>query len=159
MTPRIEFLLPKKIVGLHITMSMQTNKTTDLWRLFMSRRIEVKHRVNSDLISLQLYPKAYFENYNPSVLYEKWATVEVSNFNEVPPNMDTLILEEGLYAVFIYKKSESDAETFFTNIFSDWLPNSDYSLDKRPHFEILGDKYKYNDPNSEEEVWIPVKLR
>lgn len=29
-----------------------------------------------------------------------------------------------------------------------WLPNSDYLLDDRPHFELLGDKYKNNDPNS-----------
>jgi hypothetical protein len=26
-----------------------------------------------------------------------------------------------------------------------------------PHFEVLGDKYKNNDPSSEEEVWIPIK--
>jgi AraC family transcriptional regulator len=40
------------------------------------------------------------------------------------------------------------------------LPLSkEYELDDRPHFEILGDKYKNNDPNSEEEIWIPIKLK
>jgi len=30
-------------------------------------------------------------------------------------------------------------------------------LDNRPHFEVLGEKYKNGDPESEEEIWIPVK--
>ena len=32
-----------------------------------------------------------------------------------------------------------------------------YTLDDRPHFEILGEKYKNQDPDSEEELWIPIK--
>ena len=39
------------------------------------------------------------------------------------------------------------------------MPASEYILDKRPHFEILGEKYKNDDPASEEEVWIPVRLK
>jgi hypothetical protein len=31
-------------------------------------------------------------------------------------------------------------------------------LDDRPHFEVLGSKYRNNDPESEEETWIPTKL-
>jgi len=47
--------------------------------------------------------------------------------------------------------------SFFQKIYTVWLPASDYVLDNRPHFEVLGDKYKNNDPSSEEEVWIPIK--
>jgi AraC family transcriptional regulator len=39
------------------------------------------------------------------------------------------------------------------------LPNSNYHLDDRPHFEILGEKYKNADPGSEEEIWIPIKAK
>ncbi|TQE66329.1 GyrI-like domain-containing protein [Leptospira noguchii] len=42
------------------------------------------------------------------------------------------------------------------HIFQEWLPNSGYKLEHRPHFELLGSKYKNNDPTSEEEVWIPI---
>lgn len=45
----------------------------------------------------------------------------------------------------------------FRNIFGVWLPASGYTLDRRPHFEVLGEKYKNADPNSEEEIWIPIK--
>lgn len=30
---------------------------------------------------------------------------------------------------------------------------------KPNHFEILGEKYKNNDPLSEEDIWIPIKRR
>jgi len=32
-------------------------------------------------------------------------------------------------------------------------------LDDRPHFEVLGDKYKNADPDSEEEIWIPIRTK
>ena len=62
----------------------------------------------------------------------------------------------GLYAVFFYKGSSSDTK-IFQYIFTNWLPDSGYTLDNRPHFEILGENYKNGDPGSEEEIWIPVK--
>jgi AraC family transcriptional regulator len=42
-------------------------------------------------------------------------------------------------------------------MFREWLPASGYELDDRPHFEILGERYKNNDPDSEEELWFPVR--
>ena len=49
--------------------------------------------------------------------------------------------------------------SIFQYIFSEWIPQSDYSVDDRPHFEVLGAKYKNNDPDSEEEIWIPIKKK
>lgn len=90
--------------------------------------------------------------------FEKWAAIEVSSFDNVPEGMDTYTLKGGLYAVFDYKGLSTD-NSIFVFIFGTWLPNSDYLLDNRPHFEILGDKYKNGDPNSEKEIWIPIKLK
>jgi AraC family transcriptional regulator len=53
----------------------------------------------------------------------------------------------------------SGASAFFQHIFSEWLPNSDYRLADRAHFEVLGEKYKNNDPSSEEEIWIPIMVK
>lgn len=73
--------------------------------------------------------------------------------------MNTFILRGGLYAVFIHKGDASKAAQTFQYIFGTWLPNSAYVLDDRPHFEILGEKYKRDSPDSEEEVWIPIKKK
>lgn len=82
--------------------------------------------------------------------------MEVRDYNEIPDGMEPFELPGGLYAVFDYKGSSSDPR-IFQYIFSEWLPNSEYQLDNRPHFEVLGEKYKNNDPESKEEIWIPVR--
>jgi AraC family transcriptional regulator len=73
--------------------------------------------------------------------------------------METHVLTGGLYAVFNYKGDANDFQPTFEYIFRTWLPNSDYVLDDRPHFEIMGEKYKLNDPNSEEELWVPIRMK
>jgi AraC family transcriptional regulator len=72
--------------------------------------------------------------------------------------MEMFILQGGLYAVFDYKGLNTD-NSIFQYILGIWLPVSDYVLDNRPHFEVLCDKYKNNDPISEEEIWIPIKTK
>ena len=72
--------------------------------------------------------------------------------------METFTLNGGEYAVFDYKGSSNDG-SIFQYIFMTWLPNSEYQLDNRPHFEVLGEKYKNNDPTTEEEIWIPIKKK
>jgi AraC family transcriptional regulator len=58
----------------------------------------------------------------------------------------------------VHRGASTDTSTF-EYIFRVWLPASEYLLDDRPHFEILGAKYKDNDPESEEEIWIPVQKK
>ena len=156
MQPRIELLKEKTLVGIHVKSSVTDNKTGMLWSHFGPRIKEISQRVNEDKISLQIYPPNYFKNFSPNTTFVKWATVEVITAENTPKDMQSLRLQEGLYAVFDYKGSSGDA-TIFQYIFSTWLPNSKYVLDDRPHFEVLGVNYKNNDPNSEEEIWIPIK--
>jgi AraC family transcriptional regulator len=154
--PRIENLNEKKLIGKRLEMSLANNKTGVLWASFMPHRKSILNAISDDVISMQVHPSGYFSDFKPTTPFEKWATVEVSDFAEVPMGMEKFILPGGLYAVFHYKGSSSDP-SIFQYIFGTWLPGSDYVLDARPHFEVLGEKYKNNDPSSEEEIWIPIK--
>jgi AraC family transcriptional regulator len=158
MKPRIETSKEKKLIGKRITMSLADNKTGELWKSFMPRRREITNNVTNDLISLQIYKPTHFADFKPTNEFQKWATVEVTDFVNVPNDMETFTLTGGHYAVFDYTGSSSDYRVF-QYIFGTWLPGSGYDLDDRPHFEVLGDKYKNNDPTSEEEIWIPIKAR
>lgn len=124
----------------------------------MPRRKEIKNNLTTELFSIQVYPHAFdfsFSNFHAA--FEKWAAVEVAHFDSIPAEMESHILTGGLYAVFDYKGLSTDT-SIFEYIFGTWLPGSKkYLLDDRPHFEILGDKYKNNDPNSAEEIRIPIK--
>ena len=160
MTPRIETLPTKKLVGLQTGMTMADNKTVTLWQTFMPRRNEVQSRTSTDFISMQVYDKGLdFSAFNADTPFQKWAAVEVENFDGVPAGMETYTLEGGLYAVFIHKgKPEAFPQTL-KHIFVDWMPSSGYELDAREHFEVLGQNYQRDSDASEEEVWIPIKKK
>ena len=158
MEPRIETISDKKLVGKRLKMTISNDRTYELWHSFMPVRNEIKNRVSADLFSLQVYDNSLdFNDFNPDTTFEKWAAVEVTDFGPLPEDMETHTLKGGLYAVFTYKGRASDFPQTFQSIFHTWLPASAYEVEKRDHFEILGDKYKNNDPDSEEEIWIPIK--
>lgn len=157
MDSRIETLAGKKLIGKHITMSFVENKTFQLWSGFMPERKKFRNPIDSNLYSIEVFPEGYFNNFNPKNTFEKWAAVEVSDLNEIPAGMESLLIPDGLYAVFIHKGSSTEAEKSYRFIFTEWLPDSQYSVDDRPHFAVMTENYQKDDPNSEEEIWIPVK--
>jgi AraC family transcriptional regulator len=154
--PRIEILKEKKLIGKRLKMSLANNRTLELWRSFMPERAKIRNKVSTELISMRVYHQPLRMDIHQE--FDKWATVEVSDFSYIPDGMESFVLDEGLYAVFNYKGLNSD-NRIFIYIFTEWLLGSSYLLDNRPHFEILGDKYKNNDPESEEEIWIPVQSK
>lgn len=157
MTPTIQTIREKKLIGKYITMSLVNNKTFVLWKSFMPVRNQIKDTVGSDLYSMQVYDENYFQSFDPAAEFKKWAALEVKGFDVVPEGMETYVLSEGKYAVFYYIGNPENGAEVFGYIFKEWLPNSGYELDNRPHFEVLGSKYKNGDPASEEEIWIPIK--
>lgn len=159
MEPRIEILAETKLVGKRLNMSFAQNRTAALWRGFMPERARITNNVGTDLYSVEVYPEGFFHNFDPARTFEKWAAIEVKDFDYVPVEMETLTLPTGAYAVFFYKGRASEGAKLYRYIFTTWLPGSEYTLDVRPHFALMGEKYKNDDPESEEEIWIPVKRK
>lgn len=156
--PIIQNITSKKLIGKHLTMSFADNKTFALWNSFIPHRKEIRNAIDAiTMYSLQIYNRDFFVKFNPHTEFEKWAAVEVSDFNAIPEGMESLTIPGGQYAVFHYIGSHNNGQDIFGYIFGEWLPASGYELDERPHFEILGPKYKNGDPESEEEIWIPIK--
>jgi AraC family transcriptional regulator len=154
--PEIKSVEERKFAGKKLTMSYAQNRTVELWGSFMPRRKEIINAKSNLLYSVQRYGCGFYEEFDPDRIFEKWAVVEVPDFSQVPEGMETLIIPKGEYAVFVYRGRPGDAAEFFRYIFSEWLPASGWKLALRPHFEVIGDRYKHDDPDSEEEVWIPI---
>lgn len=150
---------PKKLVGKSLSMSFFEDKTGQLWGSFAPQVATIPHRVGCEKISLQFYSDDFMSN--PTIPFIKWATVEVSDFKNTSETIQQLEFQGGLYALFHYKGSVLGAPDFFRKIFIDIIPNSEYQLDNsRPHFELLpAGKYDPMDENSEEQVYIPIKLK
>jgi AraC family transcriptional regulator len=156
--PRIKTLDTKKFIGKRILMSFSKDKTHELWQAFMPRRKEIRNIIGTELYCIQVYDSNFnFSNFDLNKNFEKWAAIEVTGFESVPAEMETFTLPGGLYAVFIHKGAASTGPKTYQYIFGTWLPNSIYALDNRPHLDILGEKYRNDDPNSEEEIWVPIK--
>lgn len=141
---------------MRLRMCFSDDKVKYLWSSFLANRNQISNSKSSDLISMTIYEQNFFEHFDPSKEFEKWAAVEVKSNELVPPGMAAYVIPFGLYAVFDYKGLANDP-SIFQYIYSSWLPESPYELDTRPHFEILGSKYNNDSPDSEEEIWIPVK--
>lgn len=147
----------KTLMGMKIKTTLGQNLTGKLWAGFMPRLNEIANRKGSDLFSVQLFPDNHaFGIYNPAADFEKWACAEVTDITQVPEGMETLAIPSGKYAVFLHKGNLAAAFATYQYIFAEWLPQSSMSIDTRPHFEIIGPKYRNDHPDSEEEIWIPV---
>ena len=83
-------------------MSLTDNKTGQLWGSFAPKIKSIKNRLTADKISMQIYDTSYHRDFNPNNEFEKWATIEVADFSDIPKGMETFTLSGGEYAVFDY---------------------------------------------------------
>lgn len=155
--PRIEALDEKRLIGLRATMSFAEDGTGALWRAFMPRRRELKGVVGDELYSVEVFPRGFLAAFDPQAEFEKWAAVEVSQEEEVPRGLSSLTLPAGLYAVFLHRGPASDGRATYRHIHETWLPASSYVLADRPHFAVMDERYRGEDPESVEEIWVPVE--
>lgn len=156
--PKIIAIEEKNLVGKRMRMSYGNNTTVELWKEFMPRRNHVSNRIGTDLFSVQVYDDSFnFSKFDPSHEFDKWACVQVKNFDDVADGLESISIPSGLYAVFTHKGPASDAPKTFGYIFGEWLPASGYSVDERPHFEILPEGYDRFSENAEEDIYIPIR--
>jgi AraC family transcriptional regulator len=159
--PRIMEITPRKLIGMHIETSLSENKIRILWSSFMPVFKKAAREVSYKLYSIQIFDENIkMSTFNPNTRFIKWAAVEERDVRTIPEIMENFTLPGGLYVVFIHKGPAHTFPKTSQYIFGQWLPNSKYELDNRPHFEIMDENYPGPDnPEVEEEVWIPVKMK
>ncbi len=158
--PRIEISKEIILIGMKVRMSFAQDKTFELWSHFSPKRNQIQNISDQDLYSIDIYDSiTFFDALNPNAIFDKYAAVKVDGVEDIPEGMDQIVIPEGLYVVFTYVGKPSEAQAFFNYIYGSWLPGSNYLLDNRPHFALMGSGYKGEDPDSKEEFWIPVKTK
>lgn len=141
------------VVGISVNMQRhETHKIKTLWQQFSPRKGEITNLVNGKSIALQNF--ILDEKGEPNNNFNMWACVEVSNLSDVPSDMEGFTIPKGEYIKVLHKGM--DAGKTYQRIMTEWLPNSGYAIDDRPHFQVMGDKYKNGSPDSEEDFYIPV---
>lgn len=158
-SPTIETLDSMKVAGIHRSMSFADPAMRELWQAFRPRANEIPSRASEDFVSLRVFEQPVRGAPTLESRFEQWAAVEVTQFNDLPQGIDSHVLGGGMYALFTYRGRASDFATAARYIYGEWLPGSDYEVDDREFFEILGPAYRPDDPHATEKVWIPVRLR
>jgi AraC family transcriptional regulator len=159
MLPHFEVLPPTTLVGHCRCMTLLADSTADLWQDFQRLLRAQGVAPEAARYSVRVYQPGYFEDFNPAVPFEKWASVALGPNESLLPGTEMLVLPGGLYAVFDYRGPAAAGSQVFNYIFGTWLPASGYVLDERPHFEVLGERFHRTAPDSEEEIWVPVRPR
>ncbi len=156
--PKITSSPKRKLIGMFVEMSLSEDKTFELWSKLMPRIKEITNRKNENFYSVQMYDTDFPNSFTPKTVFQKWACFEVTNFDEVPNGMETLTIPESEYAVFYHKGIAAAFPKLAEYIFKTWVPNSEFEVDNRPHFTLMGKKYfGHENPNSEEDFWVPIK--
>lgn len=154
--PLINEIIPRRVAGMSVRMSLNNNRTRYLWQAFHPAIPRISGRIGQQLYSLQVYDNTeYFSAFDPAREFTRWAAVELGDDFSLPQGIQTIQLG-GLYAQFHYQGSVADFPPFAQQIYQVWLPNSGYRLDHRPHFEILPVGYRPDDPLAEEDIYVPV---
>jgi len=159
LTPEIIEIPEKLLVGMRLKMSYTKDLTQKLFGEFMPLHKQVLHAANQGFFAVHIYEDDFqLQHFTPHTIFEKWAAVEVTAFETLPPNMESLTIPSGKYALFVHKGLGATFPQTIQYIYQEWLPNAPYEYDNRPYFERMGEKYYgFENPESEEEIWVPIK--
>lgn len=154
MEPRIVQLEKLILVGRPYYGDANEHKFAKAWERFGNLEKEVSHRLN---------PMVGFgvEIYGPEFQTEhQWTyfpSVQVSQFDDVPALLFAKTLPSATYAVFTAKGGIPKLGDTFMYAYMTWLPTSAYEVAFPFDFEYYDERFKDNDPDSEVDIYIPVK--
>jgi AraC family transcriptional regulator len=83
----------------------------------------------------------------------------VRNLNEIPVTLFAKTLPAAKYAVFHVTGNLSKIGEMFQYAYMQWLPSSDYEVAYPFDFEWYGEDFKGDVPESEVDLYIPIRLK
>lgn len=156
---RIENCSNRKLIGLSIQDSLQQNEIVNVWKKFVPLSYNIPGNIKGQFCSMSIYPSTnIFNDFSINTFFKRCALVEVNDINYSLNTTESFYID-GMFALFLHKGLPSDVEKTFRYIFNQWLPNSKYEWALPFHFEKLPQNYSPNNPDAEEEIWLPIRLR
>ena len=158
---KIQKMGSKKLIGMSIKTTVANSQAVHAWKKFMPMQKEVVGKDPGTFLSIQEYPEDYFDHFAPNASFITWAAKEVTNFDNLSEEFDTVELQGGLYVTFLHKGTAQDIGQSIGYMFGEWIPSNGYQIDtKRKHFEVITKNYGGpSNPKSEEVVWIPIEKK
>jgi AraC family transcriptional regulator len=140
-----------RVIGKQITTSMQNNTIPQLWGEYWSdpsRPMQFEVAVGLCFCEDEDCAEDTFQY---------MAGVVVKDGRPVPQGMIERIVPAARYAVFTHKGPLSLYGETVQKLYSEWLPNSGLELAPGDHIEWYDCRFKDEDPESEIDIYMPVK--
>lgn len=152
MQPEIIECPQRLCYGLSAEMSMAEDSTQALWMKMIPTVLNCAHL--EEVYSLQEYPSTFFDSFQPEMKFRKWALAEAQCFAEIPEGFEAYTMPGGKYARF-YLEDRRKGGLFFSQVFTEFLPQAGLQLRTAPHFEILPKNW-FHDQGLGEWILIPI---
>jgi AraC family transcriptional regulator len=155
MEPKIVHREAFTVVGMKCRSKPGEDPIPRLWDEFNPRCADIPNA----LLERGCYGIEFYEgDDDPSGEYFSYlASIEVSGVEELPGGMRSMRIPEADYAVFEHRGPLNTLMQTFQSIFRDWMPGSGYRMPGNLDFEYYDHRFKYNEPDSVMEIWIPVE--
>lgn len=149
--PRFEDGKPMLIAGLGERYNFETNKGIPFqWQRFSPYIGHVPGQVGRVTYGLCC-------NADGQGNFDYVCGVEVSNFADLPPELQRVRVPAQRYAVFTHRGHVSGLRAVAYTIWNKFLPASELEVAEAPDFERYGDNIDYDTGMGIFEVWVPVK--
>lgn len=154
MEPRIVQLEPITLVGLPYYGDSADNKFAQVWERFMPHEKDILHRIKPGVgYGVEIYGPEFDQQRQWTYL----PSVQVSQVESIPLVLFPKTLPAATYAVFTAKGGIPKLGETFQYAYMTWLPTSQYQVAYPFDFEYYDERFKDNDPDSEVDIYIPIK--
>jgi len=157
MQPRFTHKDSFTVAGLTCQSTMSNNTIPQLWNRFHNSEKDYKNKLSECCYGVCYYVQ--MENMCPDTPYTYMAGMQVKSEADCPEGMEVRTVPACDYAVFEHKGALDTLQKTYDYIFREWLPGSEYEFVNQDDFEIYDDRFKYGQPESIMEIWIPVKKK
>jgi AraC family transcriptional regulator len=150
MEPKIVERVAFTVVGLKYRGKNENNEIPQVWQALGPRTGEIASMAD-DTAAYGISANMDMETGE----FDYIAGFEVSSAVDVPQGMVAFEVPGGKYAVFtttLPKIGETFHEAYHT-----WLPQAGYQPAGSPEFEVYDEQFNPQDPDSEFDLYIPVK--
>lgn len=142
------------VVGLEYRGSRQhEGKIPALWGQFSQRQHEVPHRDGKAVTYGVCYANKDMIQ-NDDMIYI--AGVPVTQVGELPEGMVSWQAKGGKFVSVTHKGPISKIRETLDFIHGTWLPKSGYDPDDRSDLELYDERFKFDDPSSEFDLFVPI---
>lgn len=154
MQPRFVDLAELNLVGLPYFGTPAEGKFTETWHRFFEVEPSIQNRVDPKVCyGVELYDKDFM----PGQDWYYFPSVQVSSLADTPGLFFAKTFPACRYAVFAAVGGVPKLGEVFQFIYNEWLPASGYAMAYPWDFEVYGEQFKGDEPESVVEIYIPVK--